>query len=91
MTKLITKVCPSSDRIRTTNNMLGDCYCSAIVEHLSRKELMACDSVSFYQNNSPVNSNAHIPSGEKEYAPELIVVDLSTTATAGQKDQKQSV
>ncbi|XP_055613526.1 excitatory amino acid transporter [Uranotaenia lowii] len=27
------------DRIRTTNNFLGDCYCAAIVEHLSRQEL----------------------------------------------------
>uniref|UniRef100_A0A1L8DDQ1 Amino acid transporter n=2 Tax=Nyssomyia neivai TaxID=330878 RepID=A0A1L8DDQ1_9DIPT len=29
------------DRIRTTNNVLSDCYASAIVEHLSRDEL--CD------------------------------------------------
>lgn len=27
------------DRIRTTNNMLGDCYTAAIVEELSKKEL----------------------------------------------------
>ncbi|XP_059618142.1 excitatory amino acid transporter 1-like [Phlebotomus argentipes] len=27
------------DRIRTTNNVLTDCYASAIVDHLSRKEL----------------------------------------------------
>ncbi|XP_053693635.1 excitatory amino acid transporter isoform X2 [Sabethes cyaneus] len=27
------------DRIRTTNNFLGDCYCAAIVEHLSKREL----------------------------------------------------
>ncbi|GBP84747.1 hypothetical protein EVAR_67304_1 [Eumeta japonica] len=32
------------DRIRTTNNMLGDCYAAAVVEYLSKKELMACDS-----------------------------------------------
>lgn len=33
------------DRIRTTNNMLGDCYAAAIVEQLSRKELMALDAL----------------------------------------------
>jgi hypothetical protein len=38
-----------SDRIRTTNNMLGDCYAAAVVEHLSKKELMACDAAAFYQ------------------------------------------
>ncbi|CAG9785811.1 unnamed protein product [Diatraea saccharalis] len=40
----------SSDRIRTTNNMLGDCYAAAVVEHLSKNELMACDAIS----NEPV-------------------------------------
>lgn len=33
------------DRIRTTNNMLGDCYAAAVVEHLSKNELMACDAL----------------------------------------------
>lgn len=32
------------DRIRTTNNFLGDCYCAAIVEHLSKRELKLSDS-----------------------------------------------
>ncbi|XP_038107382.1 excitatory amino acid transporter [Culex quinquefasciatus] len=32
------------DRIRTTNNFLGDCYCAAIVEHLSREELKQTDA-----------------------------------------------
>merc|ERR1719420_225200 len=31
------------DRCRTTNNMLGDAYCAAIVEALSKKELEAMD------------------------------------------------
>ncbi|XP_050504556.1 excitatory amino acid transporter-like isoform X3 [Diabrotica virgifera virgifera] len=30
------------DRIRTTSNMLGDCYTVAIVEKLSKKELLEC-------------------------------------------------
>lgn len=33
------------DRFRTTNNMLGDCYAAAIVEVLSKKELMAADAI----------------------------------------------
>jgi len=33
------------DRCRTTNNMLGDCYCAAVVEALSRKELIAMDEL----------------------------------------------
>lgn len=35
--------------MRTTNNMLGDCYTAAIVEELSRKELMALDAAILYQ------------------------------------------
>lgn len=35
------------DRIRTTNNMLGDCYAAAVVEHLSKKELMALDAAAY--------------------------------------------
>lgn len=38
-----------SDRIRTTNNMLGDCYAAAVVEQLSKKELMALDAAVIYQ------------------------------------------
>ncbi|XP_055546790.1 excitatory amino acid transporter isoform X2 [Wyeomyia smithii] len=32
------------DRIRTTNNFLGDCYCAVIVEHLSKRELKLTDA-----------------------------------------------
>jgi len=35
------------DRIRTTNNMLGDCYAAAVVEQLSKKELMALDAAAY--------------------------------------------
>lgn len=38
-------LCLYRDRFRTTNNMLGDCYAAAIVEKLSKKELMACDVI----------------------------------------------
>ncbi|XP_065342648.1 excitatory amino acid transporter isoform X2 [Cloeon dipterum] len=32
------------DRVRTTNNMLGDCYAAAVVEHLSSAELNSSPS-----------------------------------------------
>lgn len=32
------------DRIRTTNNLLGDCYATAIVEHFSKTELKQMDT-----------------------------------------------
>lgn len=31
------------DRCRTTNNLLGDCYCAAVVEALSKNELTRMD------------------------------------------------
>lgn len=64
-----------SDRIRTTNNMLGDCYCAAVVEHLSKKELMACDAVNLCQDASPGHISTSI-SNPRNSVPELIVVSL---------------
>ena len=34
--------------------MLGDCYAAAVVEELSRKELMALDAAVLYQVNNKV-------------------------------------
>lgn len=50
------------DRVRTTNNMLGDCYAAAVVEHLSKKELMALDAL--YQD-TPNTPNGHVPSSPR--------------------------
>jgi Na+/H+-dicarboxylate symporter len=44
--KALLYVC-NRDRIRTTNNMLGDCYAAAVVEQLSKKELMALDAAAY--------------------------------------------
>ena len=33
------------DRLRTINNMLGDCYGAAVIEKLSQKELESLDKV----------------------------------------------
>uniref|UniRef100_A0A6M2DR11 Amino acid transporter n=1 Tax=Xenopsylla cheopis TaxID=163159 RepID=A0A6M2DR11_XENCH len=69
------------DRVRTTNNMLGDCYAAAIVEHLSKKELMACDAAAIYQNDrSPVLSNGHVIPRQTELdvkdSPETVVINI---------------
>ncbi|XP_018575259.1 excitatory amino acid transporter isoform X2 [Anoplophora glabripennis] len=45
------------DRFRTTNNMLGDCYAAAVVEKLSKKELMACDALLSQETTSFENHN----------------------------------
>ncbi|XP_041987140.1 excitatory amino acid transporter isoform X2 [Aricia agestis] len=50
------------DRIRTTNNMLGDCYAAAVVEHMSKKELMATDSASM----EPTVANGVLPTSSTE-------------------------
>ena len=33
------------DRMRTTNNLLGDCYATVFVEHFSKKELREMDNI----------------------------------------------
>ncbi|XP_072938921.1 excitatory amino acid transporter isoform X2 [Epargyreus clarus] len=50
------------DRIRTTNNMLGDCYAAVVVEHLSKNELMACDAASM----EPAVANGSLPTPNTE-------------------------
>lgn len=40
--------------------MLGDCYAAAVVEELSKKELMALDAAVLYQD-TPVTPNGHLP------------------------------
>lgn len=57
-----------SDRIRTTNNMLGDCYTCAVVEHLSKEELMKTDDEIIVNDKSSKKSC--------KYEPELIVVSV---------------
>lgn len=66
--------------------MLGDCYAAVIVEHLSRKELMACDAINFYQDITPGQvSNA----AQRNSVPELIVVSLNENETTMKKTEKQ--
>lgn len=43
------------DRLRTTNNILGDCYAAALVEHWSKDELKQMDDRDV-QNGIPADS-----------------------------------
>jgi len=45
--------------------MLGDVYCAVVVEHLSMRELMACDATALYKDSTASPSTM----------PELIVVN----------------
>ncbi|XP_030383399.1 excitatory amino acid transporter isoform X2 [Scaptodrosophila lebanonensis] len=76
------------DRIRTTNNMLGDCYAAAVVEELSRKELMALDAAAVnYPDISAGTPNGHhvgllegqteLESTGKCIMTDAVVVDMS--------------
>lgn len=53
--------------------MLGDCYCAAVVEHLSKKELMACDAVNLCQDASPGHLSSSV-SNPRNSVPELVVI-----------------
>lgn len=67
------------DRIRTTNNMLGDCYASAVVEELSKRELMALDAA--YQGGTPVTStHRHIlANGQTDIINDAVIVEMNNS------------
>ena len=46
-----------SDRCRTTNNLLGDCYGAAVVEALSKKELIAMDKAAEDERNKELEAD----------------------------------
>merc|ERR1719384_3085449 len=45
------------DRCRTTNNLLGDCYGAAVVEALSKKELIAMDKAAEDERNKELEAD----------------------------------
>ncbi|XP_066594060.1 excitatory amino acid transporter isoform X1 [Prorops nasuta] len=65
------------DRIRTTNNMLGDCYAAAVVEQLSKKELMALDAAA-YQSETvlPTTIANGCISANRVPDPDTVVVEM---------------
>lgn len=54
--------------------MLGDCYTCAVVEHLSKDELMGYDVV----NSTPSHASAN---ARNNLVPELIVVSVESDKT----------
>ncbi|KAH8329256.1 hypothetical protein KR074_006279, partial [Drosophila pseudoananassae] len=85
------------DRIRTTNNMLGDCYTAAIVEELSRKELMALDAASVNYPDMPAgtpNGHSHdggLLEGQTELTmTDSVVVDMSAVMNNVSLQQEHS-
>ncbi|XP_011148456.1 excitatory amino acid transporter isoform X1 [Harpegnathos saltator] len=69
------------DRIRTTNNMLGDCYAAAVVEQLSKKELMALDAAA-YQSETvlPTTIANGCISANRVPDPDTVVVEMQDDA-----------
>ncbi|KAJ2950276.1 hypothetical protein O0L34_g11639 [Tuta absoluta] len=64
------------DRIRTTNNMLGDCYAAAVVEHLSKNELMACDVASMESTTAPTPLEDPATVGKQSITSDQVTIDL---------------
>jgi len=64
------------DRCRTTNNMMGDCYCAAVVEALSRKELDAMDQL---------NEKLRMEEEEKMMGPTLGMHKSPSTSSNGSR------
>ncbi|XP_017775394.1 PREDICTED: excitatory amino acid transporter isoform X2 [Nicrophorus vespilloides] len=62
------------DRFRTTNNMLGDCYAAAVVELLSKKELMAADAILQESSLDYEDGNSLRNSISKDLGPSEIVI-----------------
>lgn len=70
--------------------MLGDCYAAAVVEHLSKKELMALDAAVPYQDMTPVSVNGHvlIEGGQsnllsKNSIPDSVSIEINTETASG--------
>ncbi|XP_017855336.1 excitatory amino acid transporter isoform X1 [Drosophila busckii] len=89
------------DRVRTTNNMLGDCYAAAVVEELSRKELMALDAAAVNYQDMPAGTpNGHhggLLEGQTELASsgkcslsDAVVVDMSAVMNNVNLQQEQN-
>ncbi|KAH8266474.1 hypothetical protein KR044_002297, partial [Drosophila immigrans] len=89
------------DRIRTTNNMLGDCYAAAVVEELSRKELMALDAAAVnYQDLNAGTPNGHhggllegqteLEASNKSVMSDAVVVDMSAVMNNVNLQQEHS-
>ncbi|PNF17685.1 hypothetical protein B7P43_G07363 [Cryptotermes secundus] len=84
------------DRIRTTNNMLGDCYAAAIVEHLSKEQLIAVDAA-IYEEEQMAASSRHIPpvynnASSEHSVPQAVAVEMqSSVLTSGTQKKQENI
>lgn len=62
--------------------MLGDCYTCAIVEHLSKQELMGYDVVNHSDKSTLTNSSTN---ARNNLVPELIVVSVENEKSSTEK------
>lgn len=81
------------DRIRTTNNMLGDCYAAAIVEHLSKEQLMATDAA-VYEEEQMAASSRRIPpmhnnASSEHLLPQAVAEEMQATVLTSGTLKKQ--
>ncbi|BES88040.1 Excitatory amino acid transporter [Nesidiocoris tenuis] len=60
------------DRLRTTNNLLGDCYACAVVEHLSKSELSVIE-----EEEAALKTNGQVSAVSNGNC----VIDIGTTQT----------
>lgn len=67
--------------------MLGDCYAAAIVEKLSKKELMALDAAAILYQDTPVTPNGHVlVNGQSNSSGQLqdsVIVDMNSGSGVG--------
>ncbi|ETN59317.1 sodium-dependent excitatory amino acid transporter [Anopheles darlingi] len=70
------------DRIRTTNNLLGDCYAAAIVEYLSRHELQASDIDAYYKDDDVTSDDQCDPEANgkrKSSFPNSVILNVEVS------------
>ncbi|XP_052869828.1 excitatory amino acid transporter isoform X1 [Anopheles cruzii] len=71
------------DRIRTTNNLLGDCYAAAIVEYLSRHELQRSDIDAYYKDDDVTSDDVQCEQGlngkRKSSFPNSVILNVEVS------------
>ncbi|XP_035776930.1 excitatory amino acid transporter-like [Anopheles albimanus] len=70
------------DRIRTTNNLLGDCYAAAIVEYLSRHELQDSDIDAYYKDDDVTSDDQCDPEANgkrKSSFPNSVILNVEVS------------
>ncbi|XP_067009599.2 excitatory amino acid transporter isoform X2 [Anabrus simplex] len=70
------------DRVRTTNNMLGDCYAAAVVEHLSRDQLSASNTTIIQEHAGPLLPVHYDDPSRRNSDPDTVLVETIPSTTS---------